>query len=208
MAYENRLMSSNPAEVRSNPYQTASSSLPDSSFSKASTTYSPTGMLGSANNPVGNSTRVGSMGGSTPGVNSFNDTTNPQSKSALPASTPSSPAIGSSSLPESPTTSSPVNAYGNDMTQANAMNAAADQMRKDREGSNPGAATGMNAQMQQFFSALGAMANNGQTNGMTPEGLNSLFGFGVQPKPEAPQMMPGDNSRFADDPFRTVNSLR
>lgn len=58
-----------------------------------------------------------------------------------------------------------------------------------------------------FFSALGGMfGGTGQHPGQT--GLNQLFG-GMSQQPQAPQMKPGDNSRFADDPFKVnANALR
>lgn len=60
-------------------------------------------------------------------------------------------------------------------------------------------------QMQGFFSALGSMLNSNPATGTAGQtGLNQLFG-GINPSPSAPQMVAGDNSRYANDPFK-VNS--
>lgn len=146
------IMGQKPASAYQSPYapkasaSTIQSSLPDSAFNNRpppGITSLSSGMLGSAGNPIGSKTQVGSGVTSNPAVPSFSNKDVPEKSPALPASSPSATSSPATATPPTgglsvtspattPATASAASSNTNDLSLANKWNDAADKMKADR----------------------------------------------------------------------------
>lgn len=191
------IMGQKPASAYQSPYapkasaSTIQSSLPDSAFNNRpppGITSLSSGMLGSAGNPIGSKTQVGSGVTSNPAVPSFSNKDVPEKSPALPASSPSATSSPATTTPpagglpatapastSTPLTATPsnINTYGNDMSEANRVNDLAKKMEEERLAKN-----GINSALPSSPAPITAQSTN--PFGNTPMGQQMFAGLANQ----------------------------